>query len=107
MRLTQVVCNLLTNAAKFSASDAAHRRSSSSARGDSAELAVVDEGVGIPAELLPHVFERFVQGEQALQRASGGLGLGLAIAQEPGRAARRRRSRVESAGPGRGSPLHA
>jgi signal transduction histidine kinase/ActR/RegA family two-component response regulator len=79
VRLTQIVCNLLTNAAKFSAADRPivielH------AEGDRAELAVVDQGVGIAVELLPYVFERFVQGEQALQRASGGLGLGLAIA---------------------------
>ncbi len=79
LRLTQVVCNLLTNAAKFSARDepiaiVLGRRAGR------AVLDVRDHGVGIPAELLPHVFERFVQGEQALQRASGGLGLGLAIA---------------------------
>jgi CheY-like chemotaxis protein len=49
--------------------------------GAQAELAVSDQGVGIARELLPHVFERFVQGTQQLQRASGGLGLGLAIAQ--------------------------
>src|SRR5204863_1062029 len=41
---------------------------------------VEDEGVGIAPELAPRIFERFVQGAQALQRASGGLGLGLAIA---------------------------
>ena len=79
VRLTQVVCNLLHNAAKFSAPE--QRIVIELERhGDQAELAVVDEGSGIPAELLPRVFDRFVQGEQALQRASGGLGLGLAIA---------------------------
>ena len=79
VRLAQVVCNLLTNAAKFSAPD---QRIAVDLvrRGDVAELSVADGGVGIPADLLPHVFDRFVQGEQALQRASGGLGLGLAIA---------------------------
>ena len=79
VRLAQVVCNLLTNAAKFSGPD---RRIAVDLvrRGDVAELSVADGGVGIPADLLPHVFDRFVQGEQALQRASGGLGLGLAIA---------------------------
>jgi CheY-like chemotaxis protein len=50
-------------------------------RGAEAELSVRDEGVGIAADLLPHVFERFTQGRQPLQRATGGLGLGLAIAQ--------------------------
>jgi signal transduction histidine kinase/ActR/RegA family two-component response regulator len=79
VRLAQVVTNLLTNAAKFSAPD---QRIAVELvrRGDVAELSVSDGGAGIPAELLPHVFDRFVQGEQALQRASGGLGLGLAIA---------------------------
>jgi CheY-like chemotaxis protein/two-component sensor histidine kinase len=79
VRLTQVVCNLLTNAAKFTAPE--QRIAIELRRAcEQAQLSVVDEGVGIPAELLPHVFDRFVQGEQALQRASGGLGLGLAIA---------------------------
>ncbi|HEY2188885.1 MAG TPA: HAMP domain-containing sensor histidine kinase, partial [Caldimonas sp.] len=78
-RLTQVVCNLLTNAAKFTPPDG-HIVVELRQLDGEAELAVVDDGVGIPAELLPHVFDRFVQGEQALQRASGGLGLGLAIA---------------------------
>ena len=79
VRLTQVVCNLLNNAAKFSLPEqpiVVELRSSA----DEARLAVVDHGVGIAPALLPHVFERFVQGEQPLQRASGGLGLGLAIA---------------------------
>ena len=79
VRLTQVICNLITNAVKFSASDqrigiALDRQ------GDTALLRVEDEGVGIAPELAPRIFERFVQGAQALQRASGGLGLGLAIA---------------------------
>jgi len=101
VRLTQVVCNLITNAVKFSASD--QRIAIVLARdGDAASLSVEDEGVGIPQELAPRIFERFVQGEQALQRASGGLGLGLAIAKNlvelhGGTIA------VESAGVGRGA----
>jgi two-component system OmpR family response regulator len=78
-RLTQVVCNLLTNAAKFSSPDQAIAIDVWRV-GDQAQLSVRDDGAGIPAALLPRVFDRFVQGEQALQRASGGLGLGLAIA---------------------------
>jgi CheY-like chemotaxis protein len=79
VRLVQVVCNLLTNAAKFAAPD--QRVGVELVRRDSeARLSVCDEGAGIPSELLPQIFDRFVQGEQALQRASGGLGLGLAIA---------------------------
>ncbi|HEY2558645.1 MAG TPA: ATP-binding protein [Caldimonas sp.] len=79
LRLTQVVCNLLANAAKFSSPDGRIVVELSQRAGE-AELVVADDGVGIPTGLLPHVFDRFVQGEQALQRAGGGLGLGLAIA---------------------------
>ena len=79
LRLVQIVCNLLTNAAKFSPQDAPiHVRVESDAQW--AMLRVTDEGIGIPPHLLAQVFERFVQAEQALERASGGLGLGLAIA---------------------------
>jgi signal transduction histidine kinase len=75
VRLTQVLCNLITNAVKFSRGE--QRIAIELGRdGDSAVLRVDDEGVGITPELAPHIFERFVQGEQALQRASGGLGLG-------------------------------
>ncbi|HSC65713.1 MAG TPA: ATP-binding protein [Caldimonas sp.] len=101
IRLTQVICNLITNAVKFSASD--QRIGIVIARqGDTALLCVENEGVGIPAELAPRIFERFVQGEQPMQRASGGLGLGLAIAKNlvelhGGTIA------VESAGPGHGA----
>jgi signal transduction histidine kinase/CheY-like chemotaxis protein len=80
LRLVQIVCNLLNNAAKFSPAEAPiHLKLQ--ADGTQVALSVADQGVGIPPDLLPHVFERFVQGEQALQRAAGGLGLGLAIAQ--------------------------
>ena len=79
VRLTQVICNLITNAVKFSRGE--QRIAIELGRdGDRAVLRVDDEGVGITPELASHIFERFVQGEQALQRASGGLGLGLAIA---------------------------
>src|SRR4029450_13770496 len=79
VRLTQVVGNLLTNAAKFTRSD--DRVAIELTVADAARrLAVADEGIGMTPELLEKVFERFVQGEQALQRAAGGLGLGLAIA---------------------------
>jgi signal transduction histidine kinase/ActR/RegA family two-component response regulator len=79
VRLAQVVCNLLINAAKFS--DAAESIDVVLERTDAAaRLCVRDRGIGIAPELMPHIFERFVQGDQALHRSSGGLGLGLAIA---------------------------
>jgi CheY-like chemotaxis protein len=78
VRLSQVLGNLLSNAAKFTPADG---QITLSLRliGDTAELAVSDTGNGIAAQLLPEVFELFVQGPQALHRGTGGLGLGLAI----------------------------
>lgn len=78
VRLAQVLCNLLTNAVKFSPPDG---RIALSLRqdADTVELVVEDSGSGISAELLPRVFDLFLQGEQNIDRRSGGLGLGLAI----------------------------
>jgi signal transduction histidine kinase len=77
-RLAQVFANLLTNAAKYTASGGsiavrAHRS------GDMLRVAVKDTGIGIRAEMLPVVFDLFVQGRQGLDRSEGGLGLGLSI----------------------------
>ena len=57
----------------------AHRHRAAPRSAAQALLSVADDGDGIPRELLEHIFERFVQGDQSLQRARGGLGLGLAI----------------------------
>ena len=78
VRLTQVLCNLLINAAKFTPADG-HVVLQLVVREGVAEISVQDTGRGIRAELLPRVFELFVQGQQAIDRRSGGLGLGLAI----------------------------
>jgi signal transduction histidine kinase len=77
-RLSQIVRNLLTNAVKFTP---AGGRISISARtaGDHVEMEVRDNGRGISDDLLPHVFEPFIQGAQGAERSGGGLGLGLAI----------------------------
>jgi CheY-like chemotaxis protein/anti-sigma regulatory factor (Ser/Thr protein kinase) len=78
MRLAQVVANLLTNAAKYTPKGG--RIEVRAAReGDRVVLAVRDNGVGIPRELLPQVFDLFVQGKRASDRRDGGLGLGLAL----------------------------
>jgi signal transduction histidine kinase len=101
MRLAQVVSNVLSNAVKFS--DPGSPVSIALDAGtDHAVLRITDRGAGIAGDLLPRVFDVFVQGSQARDRRLGGLGLGLAIA----------RNLVElhggsitahSEGPGRGS----
>ncbi len=78
VRLTQVLCNLLVNAAKFTPHDG---RVTLGLRteGGFVEIYVEDSGSGIAPQLLPRVFDLFVQGQQAMDRQAGGLGLGLAI----------------------------
>lgn len=77
-RLAQVFANLLINAAKYSG--AGTRIAFSAERDDSCIRArVTDQGIGIHAEFLDRVFDLFEQQPQAIDRASGGLGLGLAI----------------------------
>jgi two-component system sensor histidine kinase BaeS len=78
-RVAQVLDNLLDNAIRHSpeGSTVAIRLSRLTRE---CECAVQDEGSGIPAEHLPHIFERFYRVDAARARQSGGLGLGLAIA---------------------------
>jgi signal transduction histidine kinase len=78
-RLQQVVANLIDNAIKYTeecgtVEVSVHRESGK------AILQVSDNGAGIPAEAVPHVFERFYRVDKARSRASGGAGLGLSIA---------------------------
>jgi signal transduction histidine kinase len=77
-RLVQILGNLLTNAAKYT--DSGGRIWLTAEReGDQAILRVRDTGIGIRADLLPHVFDLFVQSDRALDRAAGGLGIGLTL----------------------------
>ena len=77
-RLQQVVWNLLSNAIKFTPRGG--RVQVTLARVNShVEIAVSDSGAGIAPELLPHVFERFQQGDSTSTRQHGGLGIGLAL----------------------------
>jgi PAS domain S-box-containing protein len=78
-RLQQVVWNLLSNAIKFTPEGGAVRVALDVTE-SRVELVVADTGVGIAPEFLPHVFERFRQGDARVTRRHGGLGLGLAIA---------------------------
>ena len=77
-RICQVLSNLLTNAAKYTPHGGAI---TVAAARDAGELVITvrDTGVGIPPELLPNLFDLFVQGRRTIDRAEGGLGLGLAI----------------------------
>jgi PAS domain S-box-containing protein len=77
-RLQQIVWNLLTNSVKFT-NKGGRIDISLKAEGSDAVLSVKDTGIGMSAELLPHVFERFRQGTSSPSRAHGGLGIGLAL----------------------------
>jgi signal transduction histidine kinase len=78
-RLAQVLANLLTNAAKYTPHGGSIHVTVR-ATDSTVQIAVRDTGIGIDPKLLPHVFDLFVQGRQGIDRAAGGLGLGLAIA---------------------------
>jgi two-component system OmpR family sensor kinase len=77
--VTTIVRNLLVNACKYARDAAQHWRSTAEAGW--AKLELRDEGPGIPASDLPHVFERFYRGEKTRAREEGGSGLGLSIVQ--------------------------
>jgi signal transduction histidine kinase/ActR/RegA family two-component response regulator len=80
-RLQQIVWNLLSNAVKFTPKGG--RVDVHLSRVNShVEIVVTDSGIGIAAETLPHVFERFRQADSSTTRAYGGLGLGLAIVKQ-------------------------
>jgi heavy metal sensor kinase len=77
-RLQQVIVNLIDNAIKYT-QEGGDVEISVSGEGNTAVLEVSDNGPGIPAQALPHVFERFYRADKARSRASGGAGLGLSI----------------------------
>jgi PAS domain S-box-containing protein len=77
-RLSQVISNLLNNAAKYTAEGGQIKLNLCTDCGD-AVVAVRDNGVGIPTEMLNEVFEMFTQVNRTLDRAQGGLGIGLSL----------------------------
>ncbi|HSN21352.1 MAG TPA: PAS domain S-box protein [Usitatibacter sp.] len=77
-RLTQVIVNLLNNAAKYTP-EGGRIELGSTQEGDECVVRVRDNGMGIPAHLLDRVFDLFAQGERTLDRSEGGLGIGLTL----------------------------
>ena len=100
-RLSQVVSNLLNNASKYTGEGGRIELTATANEGE-ARIVVRDNGAGIEPQLLERVFDLFVQGERALDRGQGGLGIGLTLVK---RLVELHQGRVEaqSDGPGRGS----
>lgn len=101
IRLAQVIGNLLTNAAKYTEANGSIWLTAER-EGGQAVLKVRDNGIGIAPDMLPHVFELFVQADHAATRSQGGLGIGLTLVKNlmemhDGTVAAR------SAGPGQGA----
>jgi signal transduction histidine kinase len=79
-RLVQCVSNILTNAAKYT-DKGGEIHIEMRAHDEEAVIVVADDGVGIAPELLPQIFDLFVQSERSLDRSQGGLGIGLSVVQ--------------------------
>ena len=77
-RLAQVISNLLNNAAKYT-DDGGHIRLDAAIEGPMVSISVRDTGLGVAPNLLPHVFDLFTQADRTLDRAEGGLGIGLTL----------------------------
>ena len=100
-RLVQVVANLLTNAIKYTPRGGTIHIAAS-AEGANVALRVRDSGAGISPDILPYVFDMFVQGKQTVARSEGGLGIGLTLVKRIVELHGGEVSAV-SAGPGKGS----
>jgi PAS domain S-box-containing protein len=79
VRLAQVFANLLNNAAKYTESGGLVSLTAER-HGSHAVVSVRDSGIGIPAEMLPRIFDMFTQVDRSLERSQGGLGIGLTLA---------------------------
>jgi len=78
VRIDQIITNVLSNAIKYTGEGGVIRVGLAT-RGGEALLSVQDNGLGIAPDLLPHIFEPFVQGKRTLERSQGGLGVGLTL----------------------------
>jgi signal transduction histidine kinase len=103
VRVAQVLANLLNNAAKYT-EPGGHVTLSAAREGGEVVISVRDDGIGMSAELLPRVFDLFVQAENARGQALGGLGIGLTLVK---RLVELHGGQVEarSEGPGRGTEV--
>ena len=101
-RLVQVVGNLLNNSAKYTDEGGHIRLEAAQVEGQTAVIRVRDDGMGLSADMLPHVFDLFSQADRSLDRSQGGLGIGLTLVK---RMVELHGGQVEahSDGPGRGS----
>jgi PAS domain S-box-containing protein len=101
VRLAQVLVNLLNNAAKYT-DQGGRIWLTAEQRGNEVVVRVRDTGIGLPAEMLPHIFEMFTQVDRSSRHAQGGLGIGLTVVRSlvhmHGGSAH-----AHSAGPGQGS----
>ncbi|GGC67772.1 response regulator [Undibacterium terreum] len=80
-RIEQIITNLIDNAIKYTPAGGTITLESSVDNGQTS-LTISDSGIGISKELLPRIFDIFVQGENSLDRAKGGLGVGLALVRQ-------------------------
>jgi signal transduction histidine kinase len=78
-RLSQVISNLLHNAAKYT-DPSGHIWLTIAQEGSDALISVRDTGIGISAEMLPRIFDLFMQADRSIDRSHGGLGVGLTVA---------------------------
>jgi PAS domain S-box-containing protein len=78
VRLAQVLTNLINNAAKYTPAEG-HISIRTALEGDQVTVAVQDDGVGLPKEMLPKIFDMFTQVGASLERSQGGLGIGLTL----------------------------
>jgi len=102
IRIAQVFSNLLNNAARYGRPGGNIHLHAQRTTDGQALIRVIDDGIGIDADVLPHIFELFTQGERGMRHAQGGLGIGLALVyslveQHGGRVA------ASSAGRGKGA----
>jgi PAS domain S-box-containing protein len=103
-RLHQVLSSVVSNAIQFTPDRGDVEIRVAAAADDAIEITVRDSGAGIPADFLPHVFDRFRQADSRATRRHGGLGLGLAIARH---VLEQHKGEIcaHSDGPGRGTTM--